>query len=72
MPMDGDSRYAWDVDVSAVQREGFVCRPVAETVADTWAWMQAGEVAPVREGLPRHGIDPDKEERVLTTWDARR
>ena len=49
-------------------------RPVRESVADTWAWMQAGGSVPEeppRDYLLRHGIDPAKEAAVLAAWHAR-
>ena len=53
-------------DVTAVYRAGMVCRPVTETVADTWAWLQAeGDPPAPRPGRPRHGLDPDREREVL-------
>jgi 2'-hydroxyisoflavone reductase len=36
-------------------------------VADTWAWLQAEGDPPVREGRPTHGIDPEKERKVLAS-----
>src|SRR5215831_11636408 len=44
---------------------GLVCRPVAETVTDTWRWLLAEGDPPAREGRPLHGIDPDRERQVL-------
>jgi hypothetical protein len=37
---------------------------VEETVADTWAWIQA-EGYPEGDGARRHGLDPEKEQKVL-------
>ncbi|MBE1455983.1 nucleoside-diphosphate-sugar epimerase [Nocardiopsis terrae] len=45
---------------------GLRCRPVAETVADTWDWLRAvGGGAPQRPDRPRVGLDPGTEARVL-------
>ncbi|MFC6237776.1 reductase [Longivirga aurantiaca] len=47
-------------------------RPVRETVADCWAWVQQvdadGTAPPPRDDI---GMDPAKEEAVLAAWDAR-
>ncbi|GAB2571964.1 reductase [Paractinoplanes abujensis] len=53
-------------DVSKAYGQGLVCRPVRETVADTWAWMRGlpGAV-PQRADRPRVGLDPAVEARVL-------
>jgi len=52
-------------DVSLALSTGLVCRPVRETVADTWTWLQSlgGEV-PRRPDLTI-GVEPGVEERVL-------
>ncbi|GGZ10302.1 SDR family oxidoreductase [Streptomyces poonensis] len=54
------------VDVSRAVRDGLRCRPVAETVADTWAWLRGlGGVAPQRPDRPPVGLDPAVEAKVL-------
>jgi 2'-hydroxyisoflavone reductase len=45
VPPTGELAAMHDGDVSAAYAAGLTCRPVAETVADTWAWLQ-------REGMP--------------------
>ncbi|MEU1308153.1 NAD-dependent epimerase/dehydratase family protein [Streptomyces cinnamoneus] len=45
---------------------GLRCRPVEQTVADTWAWLQSlGGIPPHRPDRPPVGLDPEAEERVL-------
>lgn len=45
---------------------GLRCRPVTETVADTWAWLRSiGGEAPQRPDRPHLGLDPEVERRVL-------
>jgi 2'-hydroxyisoflavone reductase len=56
---------------------GLRCRPVAETVHDTWAWLsELGDAIPetravTRSDIPRPGLDPEKEARILAAWDVR-
>lgn len=53
-------------DVSRAVAAGLVCRPVAETVADTWAWLrEIGGKAPQRPDRPTVGLAPDAESRLL-------
>ncbi|USQ87922.1 NAD-dependent epimerase/dehydratase family protein [Streptomyces phaeoluteigriseus] len=53
-------------DVSRAVATGLVCRPVGETVADTWRWLQEiGGEAPQRPDRPRKGLDPEVEAKVL-------
>jgi 2'-hydroxyisoflavone reductase len=50
---------------------GLTCRPVSETVRDTWAWLSAtdGEaLLRYRDTTPDHGIDADKERTILDAW----
>ncbi|MGW0551052.1 NAD-dependent epimerase/dehydratase family protein [Streptomyces altiplanensis] len=55
-----------DTGVGKALGAGLRCRPVAETVADTWAWLQElGGVAPQRPDRPVVGLAPEKEARVL-------
>jgi len=64
VPPTGELAALHDGDVSAAYAAGLVCRPIAETVADTWAWIQ-------REGMPSAemqragtGLTPDAEARL--------
>jgi nucleoside-diphosphate-sugar epimerase len=53
-------------DVSRAVAAGLVCRPVEETVADTWSWLTSiGGTAPRRPDRPRNGLDPEVEAKVL-------
>lgn len=53
-------------DVSKALATGLRCRPVAETVADTWRWLSAlGGTAPQRSDRPVVGLDPEVEAKVL-------
>jgi len=58
-------------DPSRALATGLRCRPVRETVADTWAWLQSiGGVAPQRPDRPFKGIAPATEAAFLKA-DAR-
>lgn len=53
-------------DVGKAYATGLRCRPVEETVADTWAWLCAlGGTAPQRADRPLKGIDPATEAKLL-------
>ena len=66
----------WHVDGTLAHRAGLTCRPVAQTVADTWAWMVAGGRT-VREEKGEaarasgHGLAPGREDELLRTWHHR-
>jgi nucleoside-diphosphate-sugar epimerase len=53
-------------DVSRALATGLRCRPVTETVADTWTWLRSlGGAAPRRPDRPPVGLDPQKEAKAL-------
>ncbi|GLY79946.1 NAD-dependent epimerase/dehydratase family protein [Actinoallomurus iriomotensis] len=71
LPLNSEYDGMHDSDVSAAVASGLTFRPMPETVADTWAWLQAeGDPAP-RPDAPGIGLDPDKERRVLQRIRAR-
>jgi len=51
---------------------GLRCRPVEETVADTWAWLRAEGAPAHRPGRPVHGLPAELEEALLRSADDRR
>ncbi|WP_344936088.1 NAD-dependent epimerase/dehydratase family protein [Sphaerisporangium flaviroseum] len=65
---------AWDVVTEKAEAAGLRCRPVGETVRDTWDWLKDQDHTALENRLPswkRHGIAPEKEARILSEWDAR-
>jgi nucleoside-diphosphate-sugar epimerase len=60
------ARSAWDVDTGRARELGLPSRPVHDSVADTWAWMQAGERPPPPPGRDLPGLPADLEARLLT------
>jgi 2'-hydroxyisoflavone reductase len=66
--------HVWDADTSLTVAAGMRNRPVRDTVADTWAWMQDGGAPPEQPPhahVGSHGIDADKEAAILADWHAR-
>ena len=55
--LEGDTRLA--------AATGLVCRPVAQTVSDTWAWLQRDGFPAQREDRPAHGLPADLESALL-------
>jgi nucleoside-diphosphate-sugar epimerase len=60
----------WEVTAERAAAAGLVCRPLIETVRDTWRWLSAGgtPVEHIRKG--EHGIDPKKEGDLLSAWEG--
>jgi len=55
-------------DVSTALGAGLTIRPLAQTVGDTWTWLQSvGGVAPQRHDRPPVGLPADKEAALLSS-----
>ncbi|WP_067804809.1 NAD-dependent epimerase/dehydratase family protein [Actinomadura formosensis] len=66
LPPGEDHDTLHGANVSKALSTGLRCRPVQETVADTWAWLQSiGGQAPQRPDRPAVGLAPGKEAEVL-------
>jgi nucleoside-diphosphate-sugar epimerase len=68
IPMWRVAAGTWAVDTGRAEAAGLVCRPLVETVTDTWTWLRAGgePVAQQRQAL--HGLAPDREAALLADW----
>jgi 2'-hydroxyisoflavone reductase len=70
LPPEGDLGGLHSGVVTAAYRRGLRCRPVAETIRDTWAWLQAeGDPASLSDGSV--GLAPDREAAALAMVEAR-
>jgi len=58
----------WAAAAERARAAGLRPRPLAATVADTWAALQSEELPAAPGALPPHGIDPAKERAVLDAW----
>ncbi|GAB2733025.1 NAD-dependent epimerase/dehydratase family protein [Kitasatospora kifunensis] len=64
---DGKPVGIWQADSRKAQAAGLRCRPIEETVRDTWAWLQERgprEKPYLQRDIPL-GTDPEKERRIL-------
>ncbi|MFC4536421.1 NAD-dependent epimerase/dehydratase family protein [Sphaerisporangium dianthi] len=71
MPAESDDRAVWSVSSGKAEAAGLRCRPVTETVRDTWDWLKDRDHAALEARFAswrRHGIAPDKEARILQAW----
>ncbi len=58
--------YVYRIVTAKATTAGLHCRPVAETVTDTWHWLRArGGIAPQRPDRPVLGLDPAVEAKLL-------
>jgi 2'-hydroxyisoflavone reductase len=58
----------WEIGTEGAQAAGLRCRPVADTVADVWAWLRAGGEAELDEWRAEHRpppMSPERERELL-------
>ncbi|MFF2331802.1 NAD-dependent epimerase [Streptomyces sp. NPDC058103] len=55
----------WRIESTRAQAAGLVCRPLSETVRDTWAWLRDGGTPVEHPRWAEHGITPEKEAVIL-------
>ena len=70
VPTTGELAGLMASDTSRAAATGLVCRPVEETVRDTWAWLQAEGMPAVRTDRPGNGLPPELEEQLLAKVQA--
>ena len=58
LPLWLPARGTWAVGTERAQEAGLRCRPVAETVADVWAWLRDGGEAELDEWRSAHRPQP--------------
>jgi nucleoside-diphosphate-sugar epimerase len=72
LPLWRTHRGVWAVDSSRAAAAGLSCRPLRDTVIETWSWMTAGGSAVTGEGeagrAADHGIPADRERELLEAW----
>lgn len=60
------ARTAWDVDTTRAREWGLPSRPLRESVADTWAWLQTHGRSPVPANRPEPGLPEELEDQLLS------
>jgi uncharacterized protein YbjT (DUF2867 family) len=61
----------WDVDVERAVMAGLRCRPLAETVADTWRWLDGAPRTLDHRRITQYGIAPAYESDLISRWRRR-
>ncbi|MDH6115177.1 nucleoside-diphosphate-sugar epimerase [Kitasatospora sp. MAP12-15] len=66
LPLWRTNEGVWLIDSTTAYEAGLSCRPLVETVADTWASLQSGSLPVPHPRAAAHGIAPEKEAAILT------
>jgi hypothetical protein len=67
IPLWRSAEGVWRVSSRLAEAAGLRARPLADTIVDTWAWLQSEHLMP----HPRQdeiGLDPVKEAALLAAW----
>lgn len=65
-PQEGEAAGVWDKDSAPALAAGLVCRPIEETVRDTWTWLKDAPSLADEDGrINGHGLAPAAEQRIL-------
>jgi 2'-hydroxyisoflavone reductase len=73
LPADHEFAAMHDSNVERAHAAGLHCRPVLDTVRDTWQWLSAlPATPPLREGAMAAGLAPEREREVLCAWASAR
>lgn len=71
LPLWRNAAAPWGVSNKRAAAAGLRCRPLAQTIADTWQWLN-GEGRPAdRERPVRYGMEPAREAAIIDRWRAR-
>jgi 2'-hydroxyisoflavone reductase len=70
LPLWRNAAAPWAMNADRARAAGLRCRPLADTVADTWAWLHSGGRPVDHERFAEHGIAADKESAIIARWHA--
>jgi 2'-hydroxyisoflavone reductase len=65
VPEGGDFAGFLEVDTSFSAATGLLCRPIADTVADTWTWLRRAGKPQQRPDREVHGLPVELERQIL-------
>ncbi|WP_198544956.1 NAD-dependent epimerase/dehydratase family protein [Kitasatospora sp. NRRL B-11411] len=70
VPLWRTGKGVWLVDSEPAYAAGFVCRPLEETVRDTWDWLRAGNMPVAHPRAAAIGIQADRERAILAVTES--
>lgn len=68
LPLWRNATAPWGMNTDRARAAGLNCRPLAQTVSDTWAWLECGGQPVGHERFTEHGIDPAREAMLIKRW----
>ena len=70
LPLWRNAAAPWDVSTARASAAGLQCRPLAQTIAETWQWLNGAGDQADHGRLPRYGMDPAREAAIIARWRA--
>jgi nucleoside-diphosphate-sugar epimerase len=70
LPLWQHASATWRVSVDRAMAVGLQCRPLAETISDTWQWLNRGAYHGDNGRHPQYGMDPEREAAIIARWRA--
>jgi 2'-hydroxyisoflavone reductase len=67
VPPTGPLAGLHNCDVAAALDSGLRCRPIRDTIEDTWRWLQSNGPPDQRDDRPVHGLDHIRETEIINT-----
>lgn len=61
----------WAVDSTKATAAGLTCRPIADTVRDTYTWLKESSGPSAYDRQSHHGLAKERERKLLNVWDRR-
>lgn len=60
----------WRVSIDRALTSGLQCRPLAETISDTWQWLNSGAYQADNGRHVQYGMDMAREAAIIARWRA--
>lgn len=70
LPLWRNAAATWGVSVERAAAAGLQCRPLAQTIADVWQWLNSEGHQAERGRSAEYGIDPAREAAIIARWRA--
>ena len=58
------------VSIDRAVAAGLQCRPLADTISDTWQWLNSGAYQADNVRGAQYGMDPAREATIIARWRA--
>jgi hypothetical protein len=68
LPLWREPTGTWALDARRAHGAGLSCRPLHQTVRETWDWLAANDRLLEHHRQSHHGISPEREVAVLRAW----